>query len=290
MLHNFNHVNDALRRAEEDPAIRTTGDALEELRKLGLDEFGSTLFSMPRREYPRLSSLLPTMASETAQQTWNGTPGTELLLRSLAFTHRAAHGYERLTDQRFHGARKLDYGCGWGRLLRLMLYFTDPDGLAGCDPWKRSIELCRKARIACDLKQSDYLPRSLPFPKRSFHFVYAFSVLTHTSLRAARAAMSAMRSVVRDDGLLAVTVRPVEYWGVIQNIRDERRDELRSSHLQTGFAFEPHRREAVDGDVTYGHTSMSREFIEETFPDWRVETTEVLLTDPYQRIVLLRPV
>ena len=169
------------------------------------------------------------------------------------------------------------------------MWHVNADRLAGCDPWDRSITLCREAGLKCRLDVTDYLPTQLPYEPRSIDLAFAFSVFTHTSLRASRTALSALRKCISYNGVLAITIRPVEYWDY-----DERwaaqRDALKSAHRSEGFAFMPHGREAVDGDITYGDTSMTFEFLSGIAEGWQIVGYDRTLSDPYQIIVFLRPV
>lgn len=275
----------------EQDAAKTDAKCIRgELRKLCIDDFGQLLLGMPDSRYPKLSGVLPRMASDEVQVGWTGASGYVLLRQSMTFIRAIWHSYERITGKRLSDARILDYGCGYGRHLRLMMYFADDDRLFGCDPWAKSIELCRESRIPCDLVVTDYLPARLPYESFSFDLVYAFSVFTHTSPRATSAALRALRNVIRTDGLLTITIRPVEYWDFCPGLSDIARKELRSRHLECGFAFLPNNYHAlVDGEATYGETSMSMEYIQQTFPEWRIVGHETTLDDPYQRIVYLQP-
>jgi len=55
-----------------------------------------------------------------------------------------------------------------------------------------------------------------------------------------------------------------------------------------GFAFHPHVRFAVDGDITYGDTSMSLRFIRDHFKQWQVLQIDRSLDNPYQLVVFLQ--
>jgi len=65
-----------------------------------------------------------------------------------------------------------------------------------------------------------------------------------------------------------------------------------SDHLRHGFgfAFTPHKRPKVDGEVTYGDTSFSIEYIQKNWTDWKVIDYIVNCADPYQSLVYLQPV
>jgi hypothetical protein len=61
-------------------------------------------------------------------------------------------------------------------------------------------------------------------------------------------------------------------------------------HRDEGFAFLPHNLPPVDGDVTYGDTSMTSEYVERHFPRWRLSGYDRTLDDPFQVVLYLRPV
>lgn len=284
----FNSTSRVLEDIEQQASNVDLTSTLSQLRHLCLDEFGEVMLNMPDSNYPKVSQLLPRMASDEVQNNWTGSCGYTLLRQSLTFIRTIWHNYERITKRPLSEARILDYGCGYGRLLRLAMYFVDNERLFGCDPWDRSIELCKESGITCDLKITDYLPKTLPYEQASFDLIYSFSVFTHTSQRATTAALGALRDILKPDGLLVITVRPNEYWNIHQNLSDAERGALKDQHNARGFAFRPHSREQVDGDITYGDTSMTLEYISSNHNNWTIVGTERTLDDPYQRIVYLR--
>lgn len=262
--------------------------ALRMLRRLPLDAFGETLLDMPDPALPALSGLLPAMASAETQQAFTGAAGRTLLPESLAFVRALMAVWQRLGTRPLAEAKILDYGCGYGRLLRLLLHAADPGQLFGCDPWDRAIDLCRQDRIPVDLQVTPYLPERLPYPAGSFDLVYAFSVFTHTSRRATRQALAAIRAATAPGGLLVATIRPVVYWNIHAGLTPEDRQRLETAHATDGFAFRPHKRPPVDGDITYGDTSMTVAALADLAPGWRVMHEEILPESPFQRIVSLQ--
>jgi SAM-dependent methyltransferase len=168
------------------------------------------------------------------------------------------------------------------------MHAADPAHLFGCDPWEAAIELCREARIPCDLKVTPYLPERLPYPDHSVDLAYAFSVFTHTSERASRHALRALHRAVRPGGILVVTIRPVSYWSIHSPLMEGERVTLQAAHDSVGFAFKPHERTPVDGDVTYGDTSLTVETLQRLAPGWLVLHEQILPESPFQRIVYLR--
>jgi SAM-dependent methyltransferase len=255
---------------------------------LSLDAFGLFMIGLPWQDYPALSRVLPRMAEDQVQRNFTGNCGEVLLGQTASFVRSLSYNYGRLKGRGLEGARILDYGCGYGRISRLMYYFTDPDSLWMLDPWDLAVSLCREAGMAGHLAQSDYLPKALPVPDAGVDLAFAFSVFTHTSRKATQRALGALRRSLADDGLLCLTIRPVEYWAANPEYAD-RAEALAQQHARDGFAFAPHNREPIEGDVTYGDTSMSVEFLQAEFPAWRVAALDWTLADPFQRYVFLTP-
>jgi SAM-dependent methyltransferase len=285
----FEYVREVLLALEENPAVRGRADAIAGLRRLGLDDFGEVLLSMPNAVYPKLSHLLPAMASDEVQLNWTGNSGVGLLKQTTNFVRALSYNYTRITGRPLDGKTVLDFGCGYGRIARLLYYFTDEQSFWGVDPLDRSIELCRESGLDTNFLISDFLPESLPLGDRKFDLIYAFSVFTHLSRRATTTALRTLRRYVTEDGVLAITIRPVEYWQHDPHTTPEQQRELEKSHRESGFAFMPHNRAPIDGDITYGDTSMTLEWLERNCPEWALCATDRSLEDPWQRYLFLEP-
>jgi SAM-dependent methyltransferase len=257
-------------------------------KELSLDAFGLLMISLPRKDLPALSKLLPRMASDETQRNFTGNAGEDLLKQTASFVRALAYNYAALRNRSLSDAKILDYGCGYGRITRMMYYYTDPANLWSVDPWDVAIDFCREAGMLGNLAQSDYLPKSLPAPEKGIDVMFAFSVFTHTSRSATDAALSAMRKHIADDGLLAITIRAPEYWEADpQYAADAKR--LQALHAKEGFAYVPHLRDTVEGEATYGDTSMTLDFLTANYPDWKIVQTDWSLADVHQRYVFLQP-
>jgi SAM-dependent methyltransferase len=280
-----------IRKIDKDWRIRSTEGAFRKLRAaLSLEDFTRLLFSLPDDAYPKLSRLLPSMASEAAQIEWTGQTGEQLLRASVAFIGAVTAKYAALAARPLDQVAILDYGCGYGRLARLMYYFTAPQNVYGIDPRDESIEHCHNHGLVENFRQSEYLPATLPLERKDFGLIYAFSVFTHLSKRATLIALAACRQHIAADGILVITIRPLEYWDVAPDATPEQRPVLKQAHAETGFAFIPHIRAKVDGEVTYGDTGISLDWLAAHAPEWKVCGTTTSNDDVYQIIVFLRPV
>ena len=97
------------------------------------------------------------------------------------------------------------------------------------------------------------------------------------------------RFVASPDGLIAITIRPVEYWDVDPNaVRLGLSNQQKETHNQTGFSFLPHDRPAVDGDITYGDTSIRLDWLRNVFPKLKIVGIDRSLSDPTQLYVFLQ--
>jgi SAM-dependent methyltransferase len=199
------------------------------------------------------------------------------------------NGFLRHARRPLEGATILDYGCGWGRILRLMYRFSPPEKIYGVDPWEPSLDICRATRVLGNLGRCDDVPRELPFPGVTFDLAYAFSVFTHLSERTATAALGAIRRRIRDDGLLVLTVRPAAYWSPRSCPSGTTASDLRRRHEEHGFAFVPHLREPIDGEVTFGDASVSIDYVRRHWTEWDLVGEETNRVDRYQLILFLRP-
>jgi len=272
-------------RAEKLAAAGQNTMVLEKLRELPLDIFGKILLELPAKK-PALRALLPSMASNEAQQHWTGASGQVLMRQSLDFMRSVDAACREHLGHGIKG-KILDYGCGWGRLLRLLLWYVDPDDIHGADPWDESLRMCRQHNCPGQLAPCDYVPSSLPFPG-NFDLIYAFSVFTHLSEGTADAVLGVLRRHIAGNGMLVITIRPPQYWEAHNNWREGYTKEgMLQQHEQRGFAFVPHEHQALEGEVTYGDTSMTLEFIQYRWPDWKVVGTARNDSDPLQILVFM---
>src|SRR5680860_1739698 len=91
---------------------------------------------------------------------------------------QAAYGATDLS-----GSRVLDFGCGWGRLTRMLAKDLNPGLLYGCDPVESILDVTRESEVPATLARSEFLPETLPFEEK-FDLIFSFSVFTHISEKA----------------------------------------------------------------------------------------------------------
>ena len=262
--------------------------ALQTLRQLGLDQWGELLWSMPDRNFPGLSSLLPAMSSESVQNAWTGCSGKALLNQTIPFV-RYILSVSSWRPQQIDNLKVLDYGCGYGRISRLMMKYVDVESMFGADPWQESIKLVHEAGFGENFKLTDEVPSKLPFEENTFDLIWAFSVFTHLSPIVAEKILETLSKYLSKDGVLVITLRPFEYWDRRTDINLNTLRKLRESQNSTGISFYPHnRQEVAEFGFTYGDTTISLEALGKMAPQFEILEIERCEVDPYQVYVALK--
>jgi hypothetical protein len=201
--------------AEVDRLGLALEPSLELLRQMTLDEFGELLLTLPNSKIPHLSKLLPANTPNAVQERWTGSSGITLLRQSISFLNFVSVNYQNHTGRLLSSSRILDFGCGWGRLMRLMSYFVDSANLYGCDAWESSLNYVRQARVAGSIARSAVQLDELPFRDVEFDLIYAFSVFTHLPKSLMLKYLQTFRRSIADRGLVIITIRPLEFWEYI---------------------------------------------------------------------------
>lgn len=101
-------------------------------------------------------------------------------------------------------SRILDFGVGWGRILRFFSKDIPAEGLHGVDVDNDILDEARRTGVKGVLSHIDPLAR-LDYPDAHFDVVYAFSVFSHLSESSARFWLPELMRVLKPGGTLVVT-------------------------------------------------------------------------------------
>lgn len=98
----------------------------------------------------------------------------------------------------------LDFGVGWGRIMRMFLKDLNPDNIYGVDITPEILTICQNLMTVGTLKLSK--PHgSLDFTKETFDLVTAFSVFSHLSKDNGIHWIQEIHRVIKPAGLLIIT-------------------------------------------------------------------------------------
>ncbi len=229
------------------------------------------------------------MPGDDVQVLWTGASGHVLLAQSVAFVRTLATYFPNRRTLPPADATLLDFGCGWGRLLRLACKFVRPSHLWAVDPWDRSIALCQEHGVLGNLRLSPWIPRELDVPQ-GLDMAYAFSVFTHLPAEVAVIALQTLTRHLVSGGRLLLTIRPLEYWSWHDfsepAARGYSRERAEAEHRGTGYTFVPHNRPPIEGIVAYGDSSMTVEYAERLAAPLRLIAVECSAIDILQLVLV----
>ncbi len=284
---------DELRRIEAQ--VEGAGpEAYPAFRELD-DDLWALLLTLEYESFPGIRGFLPGLPAPELQQMWNGTSGPALAAQSVCFYRRlkqawAEHGSGPLAPERV-----LDFGCGWGRLTRMLARDLEPGNLYGCDPVESILETCRENGVPAELARSEFLPETVPFEER-FGMVFSFSVFTHISERAHLASLEAIHDALEPGGLLVATVRPPAYLDfnpLMKPALDSLSKDRRAALAEPRYLFAPHETEGhpqFGGEqMDYGETVITLPYVRENWSRWfDLLDVAVMTGDMYQVVLTLR--
>ena len=154
-----------------------------------------------------LRSLLPTMPDEQTQINWTGRSGYETLHQAfLAFSLFKKIINEHCKNIRTCG-RILDFGCGWGRIIRFFLKDVEPEGLWGLDCYEDVITICKDSNLRCTFETIDVMPPT-HFPDNFFDAICLYSVFSHLSEKAHMDWLLEFKRILKPGGIVIATTRP----------------------------------------------------------------------------------
>ena len=99
----------------------------------------------------------------------------------------------------------LDYGCGWGRITRLMATLSDDANVHGVDVDSRLIASANECASTIQFSEIESMG-TLPFDTDYLDLAFANSVFSHLSEVSAIATLGELTRVLSPDGLLIVSV------------------------------------------------------------------------------------
>lgn len=145
----------------------------------------------------------------------------EQCLREVAPIYLAVREHMRRLGRTFDSStRVLEFGCGYGRLLRFFMKDVAPGNLVGTDVDPSFIALCRELFQGNGFHVNAPYP-PLDWPDASFDVIYAYSVFSHLSEPAHKQWLKELRRLVRPNGLVLLTVRQKGFLYQCKTLRED---------------------------------------------------------------------
>lgn len=285
------YTNHVMSEAENVAEVAEVADVYKVLQRLPFADFCNLNLKVTS-QYPNLKKILPIMPSDDIQKQRVGDFGHSLMVRTCSIARLIQILSFKVTGTGLEDKKILDYGCGWGRLLRIMNYFTDMKDIYGVDVVQSALDECKASHIPNQIALCNRTPTELPFGNIKFNLIFSFSVFTHIPKLIASTVLRATRKRISEDGVFIITIRSYEFWELRENIWPANLiEKLRANHLSEGYAFQ-YFDSSIDINENYGDTTMSFDFLAKMVDEngWSIADIERDLLEPYQIAVALKPV
>lgn len=174
-----------------------------------------------------IRALLPGAPAPDVQTRFTGAAGDQTLREGFAAYRLFKRQFERHRGRLAPGSTVLDFGCGWGRIIRFFLRDVAPGDAWGIDCFDLAIEICRATNRWSRFELTGVLPPT-DLPAASFDLIYCYSVFSHLSEDAHLRWLAEFERLLKPGGVFIATTRPREF---ILRCAELRRQPNLSAHL-----------------------------------------------------------
>ena len=171
-----------------------------------------------RKELTYRSVDLPGFPEDTVQKQFSGSFGEEALRGGYNFYQCIKKYCVSLENPIKNGTSILDFGCGWGRIIRFFFKDTSCENLFGVDVDPKMVDFCSE-ELHCG---NYFLVNSEPpsvFQDGSVDLIYAFSVFTHLAENTAMNWISEFSRILKPKGILIATTRDKSFLDECEALR-----------------------------------------------------------------------
>jgi GT2 family glycosyltransferase/SAM-dependent methyltransferase len=184
---------------------------------------------------------MPSFPDEVTQKTIVGAVGAHTLREAFNFFSTVKKYCGRLDRPLDGQTRLLDFGCGWGRILRFFLKDCHPAHLWGIDVDPGLLTVCRGAMPLSNFTACNSLPPTA-FADESFDVITAYSVFSHLAEHASLAWVKEFARVLKPGGIMVVTTEPREFIELCRSLRGQEHEfawyrALAESFIDTDAAY-----------------------------------------------------
>jgi SAM-dependent methyltransferase len=220
----------------------------------------------------------PGFPSKELQSRFVGSSNEAAIREAFKFYALVKRSATSLDRPLGRSSRVLDFGCGWGRFLRIFWKDVDEDNLFGCDVNEHVVDLCRDLGVP---GRVDHIsPRGpLPYGNNAFDFMFAYSVFTHLPEPIHLHWMRELTRVARPGCVFCLTLEPRRFIDFVGKVSTKaphewhrrlaahkpRVREFRKAYDAGELVFMPTNEGVED---TYGDAAVPLSFIERNWSPW----------------------
>ena len=138
----------------------------------------------------------------------------------------------------FKGKRIVDFGSGWGRMLRLLRSKPELDNtiLFGCEQHPQALRVCERTLPSVSFIRTGSFP-PCDLREGCIDYLYAYSVFSHLNLAPHLAWAQEIARLLKPNGYACVTVQQRGFITLCKEYRDGTRPQLNNWHKRLAGAF-----------------------------------------------------
>jgi SAM-dependent methyltransferase len=163
---------------------------------------------------------MPGFPPEELQRQFVGMSGSQALNEAFNFYSEIKRYTEKLGQKLGLDSRILDFGCGWGRIIRFFLKDVAADNLYGIDVDSEMTDLCIKTVGHGHYSAIKPLP-PLEFSEGSFDIVYAYSVFSHLAEPVHIQWIKEFSRILKPGGILVATTQARSFIELCRTLRNQ---------------------------------------------------------------------
>ena len=237
-------------------------------------------------ELPDPDPRFPHMPDGAVQELFVGLQGRAALEQAAAFYQFIVTGLTSLHQPLNPDSHVLDFGVGWGRVIRFFSHDVRDEGLLGVDVDPQVISLAQACNVPGSLSVIGPFPPAGNVAPGSLDVIYAYSVFSHLNEAVANDWMIEFARLLKPRGVVVLTTRARSFIELCAQIRDRSKGSSEPSHesaLARAFidtagslarydeGFVVH--EPITGGETrpasfYGETVIPEHFMTRTWSRW----------------------
>ncbi len=158
--------------------------------------------------FPHIKAAMPAWApAEIRHQATGHFSEHEHVQDALSFWTRVRDRFIRHSGKRIADSRVVDFGAGWGRILRFAAKDIPQSCLWAVEPNPVFMDLLHQSKIPAQLVAGDWESRNR-LELWEIDLIFSYSILTHASDQLVRNIVARWAEITRPGALVAFTVRP----------------------------------------------------------------------------------
>ncbi len=161
---------------------------------------------------------LPGFPEEKLQIGTTGQAGRDTLCEAFIFYEDCIGKFRQSGNFSKVDKALVDFGVGWGRILRFFLRDFSPDNMIGVDINPELLYVCRSTFDFGTFLKSEAMP-PVSLQDGSVDFVVGYSVFSHLSEDACLAWIKEFNRILRPGGMLALTTRGRWFLDFCENLK-----------------------------------------------------------------------